>query len=441
MRALLERGAQCAWLMIPSRCPKPGACWHSTWRSSRPARPHALRGRADGCRLRRRCLGDRHRVEGLPKPQLRGDESRHEVPDDLRRPQPVRARSPGSRASNTTASAADTMRNMTNATQPKAHPGHRRRRLSRLPPDRPAAGRGPRSACASTTSSPAPSATSTTCMTTRAFEFMRHDVTFPLYVEVDEIYNLACPASPIHYQHDPVQTTKTSVHGAINMLGLAKRLRADLPGLHQRGLWRSRGASAARRLLGQRQPDRHRAPATTKASAAPRRCSSTTTASTSWTSRWRASSTPTARACTPTTAGWCRNFIVQALQGRGHHHLRRRQPDPLLLLRGRPDRRLPAPDGRAGPDFTGPVNLGNPGEFTIRQLADKVIELTGIALASSSTSPCPADDPLQRQPDITPGPRADWAGSPRCSCDEGLRQTIAYFDQLLSRPRLEPCAA
>ena len=86
---------------------------------------------------------------------------------------------------------------------------------------------------------------------------MRHDVTFPLYVEVDEIYNLACPASPIHYQYDPVQTTKTSVHGAINMLGLAKRLQLpDPPGLDQRGLWRSGGASADRRLLGQCQSDR-----------------------------------------------------------------------------------------------------------------------------------------------------------------------------------------
>jgi hypothetical protein len=111
------------------------------------------------------------------------------------------------------------------------------------------------------------------------FELMRHDVTFPLYVEVDEIYNLACPASPIHYQHDPVQTTKTSVHGAINMLGLAKRLRPDPAGLDQRGLRRPGRAPAARGLLGQRQPDRP-APATTKASAAPKPCSSTTTAST-----------------------------------------------------------------------------------------------------------------------------------------------------------------
>ena len=139
------------------------------------------------------------------------------------------------------------------------------------------------------------------------FEFMRHDVTFPLYVEVDEIYNLACPASPIHYQHDPVQTTKTSVHGAINMLGLAKRLKCRIlqastsevygdPSVHpQTG-----------GLLGQRQSDRHPRPATTRASAAPRRCSSTITGSTSSRSRSRASSTPTGRACIRTTGAWCR---------------------------------------------------------------------------------------------------------------------------------------
>jgi nucleoside-diphosphate-sugar epimerase len=138
------------------------------------------------------------------------------------------------------------------------------------------------------------------------FELMRHDVTFPLYVEVDEIYNLACPASPIHYQHDPVQTTKTSVHGAINMLGLAKRVRAKIlqastsevygdPSVHPQveSYWGNVNPIGL-------------APATTRASAAPRRCSSTITASTGCASRWRASSTPTARACTPTTGAWCR---------------------------------------------------------------------------------------------------------------------------------------
>ncbi len=137
------------------------------------------------------------------------------------------------------------------------------------------------------------------------FELMRHDVTFPLYVEVDEIYNLACPASPIHYQHDPVQTTKTSVHGAINMLGLAKRVKAKIlqastsevygdPKIHPQP--RPTGATSTRSAS---------APATTRASAAPRRCSSTTTGRTRCASRWRASSTPTARGCTRTMAAWC----------------------------------------------------------------------------------------------------------------------------------------
>ena len=95
-------------------------------------------------------------------------------------------------------------------------------------------------------------------MDSKLFELVRHDVTFPLYIEVDQIYNMACPASPVHYQHDPVQTTKTSVHGAINMLGLAKRTRAkNSSGVHVRGLWRSQRASANRRVLGQRQPDWH----------------------------------------------------------------------------------------------------------------------------------------------------------------------------------------
>ena len=138
------------------------------------------------------------------------------------------------------------------------------------------------------------------------FEFMRHDVTFPLFVEVDEIYNLACPASPIHYQHDPVQTTKTSVHGAINMLGLAKRLNCRIlqastsevygdPSVHPQT--ETTGATSIRSAS---------APATTRASAAPRRCSSTITASTSWRSRSRGSSTPTGRACTRPTAAWSR---------------------------------------------------------------------------------------------------------------------------------------
>jgi UDP-glucuronate decarboxylase len=216
------------------------------------------------------------------------------------------------------------------------------------------------------------------------FELMRHDVTFPLYVEVDQIYNLACPASPIHYQHDPVQTTKTSVHGAINMLGLAKRLKA--PGSSRRhlgGLRRPGRAPAAEAYWGNVNPIGIRSPATTKASAAPKPCSSTTTASTRCRSRWPASSTPTARACTPTTAASSVNFIVQALQGH----------DITLYGDGEQTRSFCYVDDliegflrlmATGPEVTGPINLGNPGEFTIRQLAELIIELTGKSRTTGS---------------------------------------------------------
>ena len=201
------------------------------------------------------------------------------------------------------------------------------------------------------------------------FELLRHDVTFPLYVEVDEIYNLACPASPIHYQHDPVQTTKTSVHGAINMLGLAKRVQV-------RASSRRRPArcTAIRRCTRSRSPTGATsirsacARATTKASAAPRRCSSTITASTSCGSRSRASSTPTGRACIPNDGRVVSNFIVQALKnepitiyGDGAQTRSFCYVDDLIdgfvALMDTPD------------EFTGPVNLGNPTEFTIAELA------------------------------------------------------------------------
>ena len=193
------------------------------------------------------------------------------------------------------------------------------------------------------------------------FELMRHDVTFPLYVEVDEIYNLACPASPVHYQHDPVQTTKTSVHGAINMLGLAKRVRARHPaGLDQRGL--RRPARCIRRpesYWGRRQSDRDPHVATTRASAAPRRCSSTTTASTSCGSRWRGSSTPTARACIRTTAAWCptsscRRCVAQdiTIYGDGAQTRSFCYVDDLIEAMVR---MMATAD-----EVTGPVNIGNP---------------------------------------------------------------------------------
>jgi UDP-glucuronate decarboxylase len=136
------------------------------------------------------------------------------------------------------------------------------------------------------------------------FEVLRHDVTFPLYVEVDEIYNLACPASPIHYQFDPVQTTKTSVHGAINMLGLAKRVKAKIFQASTSEVYGDPEVHPSARTTGAASTPSGCAPATTRASAAPRRSSSTTAASTPCASRSHASSTPMAPRCTPTTAGW-----------------------------------------------------------------------------------------------------------------------------------------
>ena len=192
------------------------------------------------------------------------------------------------------------------------------------------------------------------------FEFLRHDITFPLYVEVDEIYNLACPASPIHYQYDPVQTTKTSVHGAINMLGLAKRLRGKIlqastsevygdPEVHPQ-TEDPIGATSIRS---------GRAPAMTRASVAPKRCSSTIAGSTSCESRWRASSIPTGRACIPTTGASCRissfrpcNNQPITIYGDGQQTRSFCYVDDLV-------------DGMIGlmntPDkITGPMNCGNP---------------------------------------------------------------------------------
>ncbi len=271
-----------------------------------------------------------------------------------------------------------------------------------------------------TISSPAPSATSSTSLANPSFELMRHDVTFPLYVEVDQIYNLACPASPIHYQHDPVQTTKTSVHGAINMLGLAKRLQLpDPPGLDQRGLRRPGGPPAGGELLGQRQPDRPARPATTRASAAPRRCSSTITASTASRSRSRASSTPMARACIPNDGRVVSNFIVQALNG-----------EPITIYGDGAQTRsfcyvddlvdgLHAPDGE-------PRRLHRPGQSRQSRTSSRsgswprlVDRDDGLASRSSVHEPLPQDDPRQRQPDIALAQRAARLAARRCNCARG----------------------
>jgi UDP-glucuronate decarboxylase len=260
------------------------------------------------------------------------------------------------------------------------------------------------------------------------FELMRHDVTFPLYVEVDEIYNLACPASPIHYQFDPVQTTKTSVHGAINMLGLAKRLKVKIlqastsevygdPKTHpqREDYWGNVNPIGPRSCYDEG-----------------KRCAETLFFDYH---RQHKLEIKVARIFNtygprmhPSDGRVVSNFIVQALKGE----------DLALYGDGSQTRsfcyvsdlvealaRLMATD--AG--FTGPVNLGNPAEFTIRELAEKVLRLTG-SRSKIVTKPLPADDPMQRQPDIGLA-RKTLAWEPRVALDDGLRETIAYFKRTL----------
>ncbi|MCX5569236.1 MULTISPECIES: UDP-glucuronic acid decarboxylase family protein [Kaistia] len=263
----------------------------------------------------------------------------------------------------------------------------------------------------------------------KRFELMRHDVTFPLYVEVDEIYNLACPASPVHYQHDPVATTKVSVHGAINMLGLAKRVKAKIlqastsevygdPSVHPQteDYWGNVNPIGIRSCYDEG-----------------KRC-----AETLFFDYWRQHKlrikvmrifNTYGPRMHPNDGRVVSNFIVQALRGE----------DITIYGEGRQTRSFCYVDDlldgmvrlmETGDDVTGPVNIGNPNEFTIRQLAERVIALTG----SSSKlvfQPLPSDDPRQRQPDITlAGQLLDW--KPTIELDEGLRHTIAYFDKLLS---------
>lgn len=261
------------------------------------------------------------------------------------------------------------------------------------------------------------------------FEFMRHDVTFPLYLEVDEIFNLACPASPIHYQHDPVQTTKTSVHGAINMLGLAKRLRCRIfqastsevygdPSVHPQteAYWGNVNPIGPRSCYDEG-----------------KRCAETLFFDYH---RQHGLDIKVARIFNtygprmhPNDGRVVSNFIVQALKG-----------EPITIYgEGQQTRsfcyaddlvegflRLMATD----PDFPGPVNLGNPNEFTIRELAERVIALTG-SRSRLVFHPLPVDDPMQRQPDITLA-RDKLGWEPTVQLEEGLQQTITYFDQLLS---------
>ena len=261
------------------------------------------------------------------------------------------------------------------------------------------------------------------------FELLRHDVTFPLYVEVDEIYNLACPASPIRYQHDPVQTTKTSVHGAINMLGLAKRLKARIlqastsevygdPAMHpqREEYWGNVNPIGPRSCYDEG-----------------KRC-----AETLFFDYWRQHRLEIKVARIFNTYGprmhpndgrVVSNFIVQALKGEpitifGDGHQTRSfcyvsdLVDALVRLMGTPDA------------VTGPMNLGNPVEFTIGQLANRIVALTG-SRSTIQYQPAPADDPRQRQPDISLATTTiGW--KPVVELDEGLALTIAYFDTLLT---------
>lgn len=260
------------------------------------------------------------------------------------------------------------------------------------------------------------------------FELMRHDVTFPLYVEVDEIYNLACPASPIHYQHDPVQTTKTSVHGAINMLGLAKRTGAKIfqastsevygdPQVHPQteSYWGHVNPIGERSCYDEG-----------------KRCAETLFFDYYRQHRLRIK---VARIFNtygpnmhPNDGRVVSNFIMQALRG-----------EPITLFGdGSQTRSFCYVDDLidgflclmdSGDDITGPINLGNPNEFTIRELAEKVIELTH-SKSSLVFRPLPSDDPLQRQPNIEEAKnRLNW--EPKIQLEEGLRKAIRYFEGML----------
>jgi UDP-glucuronate decarboxylase len=259
------------------------------------------------------------------------------------------------------------------------------------------------------------------------FEIMRHDVTFPLYVEVDEIYNLACPASPVHYQFDPVQTTKTSVHGAINMLGLAKRVHARIlqastsevygdPEIHPQteDYWGKVNPIGIRSCYDEG-----------------KRC-----AETLFFDYWRqhALEIKVVRIFNtygprmhPNDGRVVSNFIIQALKG----------DDITIYGDGKQTRSFCYVDDLieamirmmgTRSDFTGPVNIGNPEEFSMLQLAEKIIQLTG-SKSKIVKHPLPQDDPRQRQPDISLAKRElDW--QPAIKLEEGLKKTITYFSNL-----------
>ncbi|OIO05531.1 MAG: NAD-dependent dehydratase [Desulfovibrionaceae bacterium CG1_02_65_16] len=260
------------------------------------------------------------------------------------------------------------------------------------------------------------------------FELLRHDITFPLYVEADEIYNLACPASPIHYQHDPVQTTKTCVHGSINMLGLAKRLRARIfqastsevygdPSVHPQpeDYWGHVNPIGLRSCYDEG-----------------KRC-----AESLFFSYHRQHGIPIkvgrlfntyGPRMHPNDGRVVSNFIVQALQnkpitvyGKGDQTRSFCYVSDLVELMVR---FMGSED-----EFIGPMNMGNPGEFTILELAELVIDITGSA-SKIIREPLPLDDPRQRRPDISVA-RGKFGWEPKVPLREGLAKTVAYFDALL----------
>jgi UDP-glucuronate decarboxylase len=262
------------------------------------------------------------------------------------------------------------------------------------------------------------------------FELIRHDICFPLYLEVDEIFNLACPASPIHYQYDPVQTVKTSVHGAINMLGLAKRVKAKIfqastsevygdPAIHpqREEYWGNVNPIGPRACYDEG-----------------KRCAETLFFDYHRQHRVRIK---VARIFNtygprmhPNDGRVVSNFIVQALRnenitlyGDGS------QTRAFCYVEDLVDGLIRLMSTR--PDFTGPINIGNPHEIPVRELAERVIALTG-SRSRIAHRPLPQDDPIQRCPDITMAKRElDW--QPAVELEDGLRRTIAYFDRFLSQ--------
>jgi UDP-glucuronate decarboxylase len=261
------------------------------------------------------------------------------------------------------------------------------------------------------------------------FELHRHDVTFPFYVEVDQIYNMACPASPVHYQFDPVQTTKTSVHGAINMLGLAKRVKATIlqastsevygdPTIHPQveEYWGNVNPIGIRSCYDEG-----------------KRCAETLFFDYH---RQHNLGIKVARIFNtygprmhPNDGRVVSNFVVQALKGEGITLFGDgSQTRSFCYVDDLVNGLISLMDSPA--EVTGPINLGNPNEFTIRQLAELVVELTG-SNSKIEYRPLPSDDPRQRQPRITHAKeKLNW--EPTTQLREGLGKTIAYFDGLLS---------